>query len=102
MVLLNLALAPRKSNGTNTFVPIDLIDAVPTVFAGIAFTIVNISMAISTCVTSLTCTMVIIDEINARGTVLTLPDTIVDILIAILSRPSVLALATVISDEIHA
>lgn len=102
MVLLNLALASRKSDGTNAFVPIDLIDAVPTVFAGIAFTVVDISMAISTCITSLTGTMVIIDEINARGTVLTLPDTVIDILVAILPRPTVLALTTIISNEIHA
>ena len=55
-----------------------------------------------TCVSWLTGTVVIIDEVNAGGPMLALADTVVDVLVPILAHPPDPTLAVVIAHQVRA
>ena len=61
----------------------------------------GVFLLVRTCVSRLTGTVVIVDQIDAGGAMLALSHTIVDVLIAVFSSPSDPAFAPVVADQVH-
>lgn len=97
VVVVILAFLSRKANRTYAFKSINLIDTFAPIFARISGTIVYVCSTVATCVTWLTSTVVIVYKIYTRSSMLTLPYTVIDVLITILSHPTNSTFAMIIS-----
>lgn len=89
MVIVILALVSSESYRTNTSVTVYQVVTFSSVFARIRSTIVDISGAVPTCISWLASTVIVVDQINASCSVLTLSNAVVDVLIAVFF-PSIL------------
>jgi hypothetical protein len=55
-----------------------------------------------TCVPRLTGTVIVVDQINASSSMLALPHTIIDVMVTVFPSPALLALASIVSNQILA
>lgn len=79
MIPIYFALITSKTDGTNAFVSVDQISTFATVLTWFRSAFVYIDVAIFSRITSGTGTMIVVDEIDAQRSVLTLTDAIVDV-----------------------
>lgn len=84
MIANDLALVAGEAHGAHTLVSVHQITAFAAVLARLGRTLIDVNIAVLAGVAGSAAAMVIVHQIDAKRAVLTLADTVVDILRAIL------------------
>lgn len=102
LTIINVQLTEvsREPSGTQTLESVDFILTMTPIQAGVASTLIDVSLTVIACIARWTDTVITINQIPTGGVILTLAKAVIDIYVTILTHPARKAITVVAGNQI--